>query len=113
MKDAKWADHGVDHHVRVIKGDLVADGAAWHVGELPVAEWAQRLAEEIQRAQAVGDPDLGDTYYQHWLSALERLGSREGLDRCRRARTAQRRMGGSRAHHAAWAADRAQVCWSE
>ena len=42
-------------------------------------EWAARLAEEIQRAQAAGDPDLGDTYYRHWLAALERLVAEKGL----------------------------------
>jgi nitrile hydratase accessory protein len=42
-------------------------------------EWAERLAEEIQRAQAAGDPDLGDTYYRHWLSALERIVADRGL----------------------------------
>ena len=26
-----------------------------------------------EHAQAAGDPDLGDTYYDHWLAALERL----------------------------------------
>jgi len=36
-------------------------------------EWAQALADEIKRAQAAGDADLGDTYYDHWLAALERL----------------------------------------
>jgi nitrile hydratase accessory protein len=36
-------------------------------------EWAATLAAEIKRAQSAGDPDLGDTYYQHWLAALERL----------------------------------------
>jgi nitrile hydratase accessory protein len=36
-------------------------------------EWAAALAAEIKAAQAAGDPDLGDTYYRHWLSALERL----------------------------------------
>ena len=36
-------------------------------------EWAETLAGEIQRAQEAGDPDLGDTYYRHWLAALERL----------------------------------------
>jgi nitrile hydratase accessory protein len=36
-------------------------------------EWSDRLAQEIQRAQAAGDPDLGDTYYEHWLAALEQL----------------------------------------
>src|SRR5436309_8533526 len=36
-------------------------------------EWAQALGAEIGAAQQAGDPDLGDTYYRHWLSALERL----------------------------------------
>src|SRR5579862_7121852 len=36
-------------------------------------EWAATLSEEIKRAQAAGDPDTGETYYRHWLNALERL----------------------------------------
>ena len=36
-------------------------------------EWAATLSAEIEAAQREGDPDLGDTYYQHWLRALERL----------------------------------------
>jgi nitrile hydratase accessory protein len=36
-------------------------------------EWAATLADEIKTAQAAGDPDNGDTYYRHWLNALERL----------------------------------------
>ena len=36
-------------------------------------EWAQVLSQEIVAAQAAGDADLGDTYYRHWLCALERL----------------------------------------
>jgi len=36
-------------------------------------EWAATLAHEIKAAQAAGDPDSGDTYYRHWLNALERL----------------------------------------
>jgi len=36
-------------------------------------EWAATLSEEIKRAQQAGDPDRGDTYYRHWLNALERL----------------------------------------
>lgn len=36
-------------------------------------EWAERLAAAIRRARSTGDPDLGDTYYHHWLSALEAL----------------------------------------
>ena len=37
------------------------------------AEWAATLSDEIKTAQADGDPDLGNTYYRHWLAALERL----------------------------------------
>ena len=36
-------------------------------------EWAAALAEEIKRAQAAGDPDTGETYYRHWMAALEKL----------------------------------------
>lgn len=36
-------------------------------------EWAQALAAQIARAQAEGDADVGDTYYRHWLAALESL----------------------------------------
>ena len=36
-------------------------------------EWAATLSAEIKRAQAAGDPDTGETYYHHWLNALERL----------------------------------------
>ena len=36
-------------------------------------EWADALGAEIGAAQKAGDPDLGDTYYLHWLAALERL----------------------------------------
>jgi nitrile hydratase accessory protein len=37
------------------------------------SEWAATLAQEIRAAQAAGDPDTGQTYYRHWLNALERL----------------------------------------
>jgi nitrile hydratase accessory protein len=36
-------------------------------------QWAAALSREISQAQAAGDSDLGDTYYQHWLLALESL----------------------------------------
>ena len=42
-------------------------------------EWAAVLAAEIKAAQAAGDPDLGATYYQHWLNALERLVVAKGV----------------------------------
>ena len=52
-------------------------------------EWAATLSDSITKAQQQGDPDLGDTYYSHWLTALEHLivqkhiGSRSQLDQLR------------------------------
>ena len=42
-------------------------------------EWAAALAAEIKRAQAAGDPDQGDTYYRHWLGALEQMIAQKGV----------------------------------
>jgi nitrile hydratase accessory protein len=42
-------------------------------------EWAATLGAEIKRAQAAGDPDTGETYYRHWLAALERLVEEKGI----------------------------------
>jgi nitrile hydratase accessory protein len=42
-------------------------------GVFTASEWAETLGAEIKRAQAAGDPDRGDTYYRHWLAALERI----------------------------------------
>ena len=42
-------------------------------------EWAATLADEIKRAQAAGDPDTGETYYLHWLAALEKLVAEKGV----------------------------------
>jgi len=42
-------------------------------------QWAATLAEEIKRAQGAGDPDTGETYYRHWLNALERLVAEKGV----------------------------------
>ncbi|HUB97761.1 MAG TPA: nitrile hydratase accessory protein [Stellaceae bacterium] len=42
-------------------------------------EWAAILAEEIERAQQAGDPDTGETYYRHWLAALERIVAEKGV----------------------------------
>jgi len=41
-------------------------------------EWAETLTQQIRAAQAAGDADLGDTYYHHWLAALETLVARKG-----------------------------------
>ena len=42
------------------------------------SEWAAALAEQIRAAQAAGDADRGDTYYRHWLAALEALVAARG-----------------------------------
>ncbi len=42
-------------------------------------DWAATLGDEIKRAQDAGDPDLGDTYYHHWLAALERIVAAKGV----------------------------------
>ena len=42
-------------------------------------EWAALLGEEIKAAQRAGDPDTGETYYRHWLAALERMVARKGI----------------------------------
>jgi len=54
-------------------------------------EWADALSLQIRAAQDAGDADRGDTYYQHWLAALEALVAAKGatspheLARCRDA----------------------------
>ena len=42
-------------------------------------EWAAALAAQIKRAQRAGDPDTGETYYLHWLAALEKLVAEKGV----------------------------------
>lgn len=44
----------------------------WH-------EWANTLGDEIKKAQREGDPDIGTTYYHHWLNTIERVVARKGL----------------------------------
>jgi nitrile hydratase accessory protein len=41
-------------------------------------EWGEALARQIREAGAKGDAELGDTYYHHWLEALERLVAAKG-----------------------------------
>jgi len=36
-------------------------------------QWAAALSRQIALAQDSGDADLADTYYRHWLLALESL----------------------------------------
>lgn len=42
-------------------------------------EWVDIFSRQIQAAQRQGDPDLGDTYYRHWLCALERICDAKGF----------------------------------
>jgi nitrile hydratase accessory protein len=42
-------------------------------------EWAAALADELKAASDRGEPDDGSHYYEHWLTALERLVARKGL----------------------------------
>jgi nitrile hydratase accessory protein len=42
-------------------------------------EWAACLGRQIRQAQAAGDPDTGNTYYRHWLAAIERIVQDKGI----------------------------------
>ena len=42
-------------------------------------EWVKIFSRQIKAAQKRGDPDLGDTYYRHWLNALEQICAAKGL----------------------------------
>ena len=53
--------------------------ALYERGAVHLAEWAATLGDEIKKAQAAGDPDTGETYYRHWLAALERLVAEKGV----------------------------------
>lgn len=47
-------------------------------GRLSRAAWMELTAAAIGSAQAAGDPDSGDTYYQHWCAALEAYCQQKG-----------------------------------
>ena len=42
-------------------------------GRVSVKEWAERLSTALKEAEARGEYDTGRRYYDHWLTALERL----------------------------------------
>jgi nitrile hydratase accessory protein len=62
----------------------------YEAGHFTWPEWVETLAAEIKAAQANGDPDLGGTYYRHWLAAAETLVQKKHL--ATRAELLTRRM---------------------
>lgn len=78
-------------NVELLKGDAPVFSEPWQAqafamtlalhdqGFFNWSQWAQTLAESIQSAQKCGDPDVGSTYYQHWLSAIEQMTAAKGL----------------------------------
>jgi nitrile hydratase accessory protein len=61
-------------------------------------EWCTAMNRQILLAQQAGDPDLGDTYYTHWLAALETLVVEKGLSSVEELST--RKDAWDRAHRA-------------
>jgi nitrile hydratase accessory protein len=53
--------------------------ALYEQGLFTWKEWTAALVTEIQRAQQAGDPDTGETYYLHWLAALESIVAEKGV----------------------------------
>ncbi len=53
--------------------------ALHRAGHFSWPEWVSTISAEIRLAQSQGDPDLGNTYYHHWLAALEKIVLAKGL----------------------------------
>jgi nitrile hydratase accessory protein len=73
-----------DEHGPVFRAPWEAEAFALAVslkerGLFTWKEWAATLGDEIKKAQAAGDPDTGETYYQHWLATLERILAEKGV----------------------------------
>ena len=70
----QWRDGGGPNFREPWEAQAFAMTLALHErGLFSWSEWAEALAAQIAGAQSRGDPDLGDTYYHHWLTALEKL----------------------------------------
>lgn len=63
-----WEAHAFALAVRLSESDCFS----W-------SEWTAALSHEIRAAHERGDPDLGHSYYHHWLNTLERLCAEKGL----------------------------------
>ena len=73
-----------DEHGPVFRAPWEAEAFALAVslkerGLFAWTEWTTTLGDEIKKAQAAGDPDTGETYYQHWLATLERILAEKGV----------------------------------
>ncbi|HLG70007.1 MAG TPA: nitrile hydratase accessory protein [Chloroflexota bacterium] len=64
-------------------------------GHISPREWTEALSREIAEAQRRGEPE---DYYQHWLTALERVVAQKGL--ATEAELARRKDEWERAAHA-------------
>lgn len=49
------------------------------LGSFTWKEWASALAAELKAAADRGEADDGSHYYEHWLTALEKLAAAKGL----------------------------------
>lgn len=49
------------------------------LNHLSPKEWMDLMAESIKEAQNHGDPDTGDTYYNHWCRSIEKFCFLSGL----------------------------------
>ena len=65
-------------------------------------EWTQALSDRIAAASETGEPDTGETYYLHWLAALEALVAEKGLGGCRAADVPKARLGRCGQIHTSW-----------
>jgi nitrile hydratase accessory protein len=48
-------------------------------GAFSWTDWAAALSAELKASDERGEPDDGTHYYEHWLTALERLAGERGL----------------------------------
>ena len=59
---------------RAVAGTSLCRGRATdRGGKLTSKEWAERLGSVLRQAEQRGEVDTGERYYDHWLTALERL----------------------------------------
>lgn len=49
------------------------------LGKVSARHWMELMAESIREAQSYGDPDTGETYYNHWCRSLEKYCFQAGL----------------------------------